>query len=60
MDENTVDDRTTARDSACTCCGRRGARERLQVTGPGAPHFVAVCPYCDLQPAELQGWLGER
>ncbi|GAA1398861.1 hypothetical protein GCM10009613_53600 [Pseudonocardia kongjuensis] len=59
MDENSEHADPEVRDSTCTCCGRRGARERFQVSGPGAPTFVAVCPYCDLQPAEIQGWLGE-
>ncbi|MBP2366332.1 hypothetical protein [Pseudonocardia parietis] len=45
--------------SRCTCCGRRGAREPLRLSGPGTPAYVAACPYCDLQPAETQGWLDE-
>lgn len=57
MDENT--EHATPEASRCGCCGRRGAREPLRLSGPGTPAYVAACSYCDLQPAEVQGWLDE-
>lgn len=50
----------TAGAARCGCCGRRDARRPLHpAAGPGGSAAVAVCPYCDLQEAEIQGWLDE-
>ncbi|MFP5072087.1 hypothetical protein ACLFMI_20775 [Pseudonocardia nantongensis] len=54
MDENPTGPRSTT----CTCCGRRDVRRpaEVRVTPAGSPMITAVCPECDLAPAELQGW----
>ncbi|MBC3193507.1 hypothetical protein H7X46_20815 [Pseudonocardia sp. C8] len=59
MDDNATHTEPTTRAATCACCGRRGVHQRLLVTGPGAPRVVTACPYCDLRPAELQGWLAD-
>lgn len=52
---------STPRPTSCSCCGRRGVRRmvRVRVAANGIPEVTAVCPRCDLEPADLQGWTTE-
>ncbi|WFG44913.1 hypothetical protein [Pseudonocardia alni] len=52
---------SATRPTSCTCCGRRGVRQMVQVrvTASGMPEFTALCPQCDLEPVELQGWTAD-
>ncbi|SFN87444.1 hypothetical protein SAMN05216207_102352 [Pseudonocardia ammonioxydans] len=64
MDDNTGQTTGPAGHGAaaatrCGCCGRRDVRRSLHTAGTAGAASVVVCPYCDLQEAEIQGWLDE-